>query len=235
MTSKTKTIIQVIIIVLMAAGLGAYFYFDYQKSKIPEDPKAEIIKQIADLTFIKQDLDEKTKKKYQESFENGAKIFLNDPESTEAFWPLIGLAQVKELVGDIEGAKQALIWAVELQPQSYLAHGNLANLYFHHYQDFAKAEEHYLKAIEPDDEKTITYYFELYEIYRYFYKRDTSLAEDILKQGLKKYPQATDLMAVLADYYRHLKRDKEAKEYYQKILEINPDSQVAKKGLEDLK
>ncbi len=60
------------------------------------------------------------------------------------------------------------------------------------------------------------------------------MAEDILKLGIERYPQATDLMAILADYYRHLKRDQEAKELYQKILEINPDSQVAKKGLEDL-
>ncbi len=152
----------------------------------------------------------------------------------EAFWPSIGIAQIKELVGDYSGARQALIWAVGLEPKSYIAQGNLANLYFRRYQDFAKAEEHYFKAIEPDDPNTITYYFELHEIYRYFYKRDTTLAEDILKLGIERYPQATDLMAILADYYRHLKRDQEAKELYQKILEINPDSQVAKKGLEDL-
>jgi len=234
MSKQTKTIIEIIIIALIAAGLGYYFYLDYQKSKIPENPKAEVIEQIAILTFVKQNLDEETKKKHQEAFETRAKLFLSNPESTEAFWPLIGMAQIKELVGDIEGAKQALIWAISLEPQSYIAHGNLANLYFHHYQDFAKAEEHYLKAIEPDDPKTITYYFDLHEIYRYFYKRDTVLAEDILKLGIERYPQAADLIAVLADYYRHLGRNQEAKEYYLMILEINPDSQVAKKALEEL-
>ena len=234
MSKKTKIIIEIIIILLIATGLGYYIYLDYQKSKISENPKAEVISQIATLKFIKQDLDEEKKAKHQESFNERAKIFLNNPESIEAFWPLIGMAQIKELVGDIEGAKQALIWAAALQPQSYIAHGNLANLYFHHYQDFAKAEEHYLKAIEPDDPKTITYYFELHEIYRYFYKRDTILAEDVLKLGIERYPQATDLMSVLADYYRHLGRKEDAREYYLKILEINPESQVAKRGLEEL-
>jgi len=234
MSKKTKITIQIIVVVLVATALGYYFYLDYQKSKIPEDPKAEVIKQIATLRFVREDLTEEKKAEYQEKFDQRAVIFFNNPEGVEAFWPLIGLAQIKELVGDIEGAKQALIWAVALQPQSYVAHGNLANLYFHHYQDFAKAEEHYLKAIEPDDPGTITYYFDLHEIYRYFYKRDTTLAEDILKLGIERYPEVTDLMAVLADYYRHLKRDKEAKELYQKMLEINPDSQVAKKGLEEL-
>jgi len=234
MFKKIKIIIQVVVIVLIAGGLGYYFYSEYQKSQIPENPKAKIIRQITTLTFVRQDLDEEKKAEYQEKFENRAKIFFNNPEGIQAFRPLIGMAQIKELVGDYQGAEQALIWAVDLQPKSYLAHGNLANLYFRHFQDFAKAEEHFLKAIEPDDPKTIHYYFDLHEIYRYFYKQDTTLAEDILKQGIEQYPESTDLMAVLAHYYRDLGRKREAKECYLKILEINPDSQVAKQGLIDL-
>lgn len=234
MSKKTKVIIQIIIIILLISGLGYYFYLDYQKGKIPEDPKIEIIRQIATLTFVQQDLSEEKKTEYQEKFENRAEIFLNNPEGAEAFWPLIAMAQIKELVEDYQGAVQALLWAVDLQPKSYLANGNLANLYFRHYHDFAQAEKYYLKAIEPDDSKTITYYFDLHEIYRYFYKQETTLAEDILKQGLERYPQATDLMAILAHYYNDLGQEEKAREYYQKILEINPDSQVAKKGLEGL-
>jgi len=236
MSKKIRIIIEIIIIVLVISASGYYFYLQYQKSRPLVDEKAKIVEQIATLTFIKEDLEEKTKQTYQESFEIQAKKFLDNPQGPESFWPLIKIEQIKQLVGDYDGAKQALIWTVELQPKSFLAQGNLANLYFRHFQNFAKAEEHFLKAIESDSPATITYYFELHEIYRYFYKQDTDLAEDILKQGIERYAQesqVTDLMAVLAHYYRDLGRKEEAREYYLKILEINPDSQVAKQGLED--
>ena len=231
MNKKVKISIQVLIVILLASSLGYYFYSDYLKTVIPKDPKTETIEQITNLKFLKKDLDKETKDKYQETFEPAVKEFLTNPEGAEAFWPLIKIGQVKELAGDYDGAKQALIKAVELQPGSYLAHANLANLYFRHYQDFIKAEEHYLKAIEPNDPRVIAYYYDLHEIYRYFYKTDTTLAEDILKQGIERYPEETNLMAILAHYYKSLDRKKEAKEYYQKILEINPNSEVAKREL----
>lgn len=234
MNKKIKIILQVLILILLVSALGYYFYSDYLKTVIQKDPKTETIEQITNLKFLKKDLDKETKEKYQETFEPAVKEFLVDPEGAEAFWPLIKIGQVKELAGDYDGAKQALIKAVEIQPGSYLAHANLANLYFRHYQDFVKAEEHYLKAIEPLDSRVVVYYYDLHEIYRYFYKTETTLAEDILKQGIERYPEETNLMAILANYYKSLDRKEEAIEYYHKILEINPDSEVAKKGLEDL-
>lgn len=240
MSKKAKIIIEIVIIFLLAIGLGYYIYSDYSS----EEPilnssnaeKTEQIEQIATLDFTKKDreISEEKRKEYEDDFKAAADKFINNPNGVEAFWPLIEIAQIKQLIGDYDGAKQTLIWAEELQPESYLVHGNLANLYFRHYQDFAKAEEYYLKAIEGGDPKTIPYYFELHEIYRYFYKQETSLAEDILKQGMEMHPDETDFMAVLADYYKGLSRFQESKEYYQKMLEINPDSQVAKRGLESL-
>jgi len=230
-----KIIIQIIILTVLVGGLAFYFYNDYQKSKITKDSKSEIINQIITLKIVRDDLDQRKINRYRKAFEVQTKKFLADPQSAEAFWALIKIEQIKQLVGDYQGAEQALLWAVKLQPKSYLAHGNLANLYFHHFKDFAKAEEHYLKAIESNNPKTLSYYLDLHQLYRYFYKQDTNLAEEILKQGITKYPQTTDLMLVLADYYRSLDRNQEAIEYYQKVLKINPQSQVAKKGLEDLK
>ena len=234
MNKKVKTILQVLIVVLLVSALGYYFYSDYLKTVIKKDPRAETIEQITTLKFLKKDLDEETKDEYQEDFKSAVEEFLVDSETTEGFWSLIKIEQIKELAGDYDGAKQALIKAIELQPESYLAHANLANLYFRHYQDFAKAEEHYLKAIEPLDSRVVVYYYDLHEIYRYFYKTDTTLAEDILKQGIERYPTETNLMAILAHYYKSLDRKEEAKEYYQKILEINPDSEVAKRELKVL-
>ena len=232
---KNKTIIKIIIVILVAAGLGSYFYFDYQKSKIPENPKNEVIEQISTLRITRGDLDQETLEKYQEAFNAQKEKFLENPEDETVFWSLISIEQIKQLVGDYDGAEQALLWAAELAPKSFVVHGNLASLYFHHYQDFVKAEEHYLKALETEDHSQLTYYYlDLHEIYRYFYKKDTILAEDILKQGIERFPQETNLMAVLANYYKELGRKEEARQYYQKILEINPDSQAAKQGLENL-
>lgn len=234
MSKRNKIIVQIIIILLLVGGLGFYFYNQYQKSRIEPDNRLEIIQEIVTLRFIKEDLKEEAKEEYRELFRVQAEHFLDNPDSPAAFWPLIKIEQIKQIVGDYNGAKQALIWAVELQPKSHIAHGNLANLYFHHYDDFAKAEEHYLKAIAVDSVQAYNYYLALHEIYRYFYKQDTTLAEDILKQGIERYPQETNLMAILAHYYKDLDRKEEAREYYLKILEINPDSQVAKRGLESL-
>ncbi|MBU1255517.1 tetratricopeptide repeat protein [Patescibacteria group bacterium] len=234
MPKKIKIILQVLIVILLTSALGYYFYSDYLKTVIQKDPKTETIEKITTLKFIKEDLDEETKNEYQEDFKSAVEEFINSSETVEAFWSLIKIEQIKELAGDYDGAKQALIKAIELQPGSYLAHANLANLYFRHYQDFAKAEEHYLKAIEPLDSRVVVYYYDLHEIYRYFYKTDTTLAEDILKQGIERYPAETNLMAILAHYYKSLDRKEEAIEYYQKILEINPDSEVAKRELEGL-
>jgi len=215
-----------IIILAIISGLIFYFFSQYYKTEPVGDSKTEIIQQIITLTFVNEDLDEELKQKYQRLFDPQAKKFLDNPESAEAYWPLIRIEQVKELAGDYDGAVQALIWANRLQPESYVVNGNLAHLYFRQYQDFVRAEEYYLKAIEPDGMQTVNYYLDLHEIYRYFYKTDTNLAEDILKQGIERLPEETDLMAILAH---------EAEEYYRMMLKVNPDSQVAKDGLISLK
>jgi len=234
MSKKTRIIFEIIVVAAIISGLAFYFYNQYQKSIIKEDSQIELIRQIVTLKFVKGGLSQEIKDKYKEIFIPQAEKFLDNPYSAEAFWPLIQIGQIKRLSGDYQGAKEAFIWVVELQPKSYLAHGNLADVYFRHFQDFVKAEEHYLKAIESDSPQTVKYYFELHEIYHYFHKQETALAEDILKQGIEKFSQETDLMSALARYYKKIGRYEEAREYYLKILEINPDSQVAKKGLEDL-
>ncbi len=234
MSKKIKIIIQIVIVILIIVCFGYYIYSDYQKSKSPENIEAETIEQISNLDFTNQDVGQETIDKYQELFNTQAETFINDPKDPESFWALIEIAQTKELFKDYDGAKQALLWAANLQPKSYLVNGNLANLYFRHYKDFAKAEEFFLKAIESDSPQIIPYYYDLHEIYRYFYKQETIMAEDILKQGIERYPKETNLMAVLAYYYKDTDRKEDAVEYYRKILEINPDSQAAKQGLESL-
>lgn len=238
MSKKIKIISQIIIVLVIAAGISYYFYNQYYlepKQQINE--KTKIINEIAALKFIKQDLDQAQKDKYQKKFDDQAKIFLVNTNNAAGFWPLITISQIKEITGDFKGAEQALLLAADLQPQAYTAHANLADLYFHTFKDFAKAEEHYLKAIEPDDPKTLNFYLELHEIYDHFYKQDTALAEDILKQGIERYSGASEtveLMLTLAQYYQKNGKIEQAREYYQKALKIYPDSQVAKKALEEL-
>lgn len=237
MIKKTKIIIEVIVAVLLVISLSGYIYFDYFAGKsIYNDEKAGIIKQIVTLDFTKKngEISEETVNKYEKKFLAASEIFLKNPYSSESFWPLIEIAQIKELIGDYQGDEQALLWAEELEPQSYVVQGNLGNLYFRYYQNFAKAEEHYLKAVASDDKGIIPYYLELHEIYQHFYKQETSLAEEILKQGLNKFTDETSLMAVLADYCQKSGRIQEAKDHYRKILEINPESQAAKQGLKNL-
>ncbi|MFH1551727.1 MAG: tetratricopeptide repeat protein, partial [bacterium] len=189
------------------------------------------------LRIFKQGLTEEELSAYKDDFEIQQKMFLDYPDGPESYWALVKIARIKQLVEDYDGANQALFLAANLSPESYLAWANLGNLNFRHYKDFVKAEEYYLNAIKPYSAQVIPYYMDLYEIYRYFYKQETTLAEDILKQGIEKYQgvdRVTDLISTLAYYYRETGRIEQAKEYYQKMLEINPDSQTAKKALSEL-
>lgn len=208
MNKKLKIFIQILIIFLLAGVLSYYIYSDYFSDKKINnnlDFNNQTIEQIATLDFTKKnkDISQDQMDKYEERFRNAANKFLQSPNDIINFWQLIEIAQIKQLIGDYQGAEQVLLYAEELQPLSYLVHGNLGHLYFRYNQDFAKAEEYYLKAIEEGDPKTIPYYLELHEIYKYFYKQDTNLAEEILKQGIEMHPEANELKSELDDYLKN--------------------------------
>ena len=63
-------------------------------------------------------------------------------------------------------------------------------------------------------------YANLYDLYRYSYKTNTTAAADILKQGIKENPQAVDLYIALGAYYKTQGKRTDARNYYEQALDL---------------
>jgi len=111
-------------------------------------------------------------------------------------WLQLGLN--RKIAGDNKGAIEAWNYVATGAPSSlsYIAHGNLGDIYMNILKDYPKAEQNYMSAltIQP---KAVAYYADLYTLYTYLYKTNTSAAKDILELGLKNNPGNPGLQALL--------------------------------------
>lgn len=111
----------------------------------------------------------------------------------------LSLGVYRKMAGDYAGAALAWQYVADAGPASvtYIAHGNLGDLYMNFLKDYPKAEANYKAAIQikPD---FIDYYRSLFTLYRSFYKTNTTAAADIVAQGLKANPNNKDLLQLQA-------------------------------------
>lgn len=123
------------------------------------------------------------------------------------------LGTLRQALGDYVGAAEAWVYATKLSPRIGVAYANLGNLYANYTKDYPKAEASYLKGIQ-NDPRAVNTYRNLFELYLYSYKTDTGAAEDLLKTGIAKLPNALDLKVLLARYYRDKGRIADAQVAY---------------------
>lgn len=229
--SKIRLILTVVVALAIAGGLGYYFYLQFNP---PQLARQKEIKEITTLNLEnKNDLTPELVEKIKAGFDKEAQILLANPDSVGAYWPLLTIGSIKQQVADYAGAEQAWLLAVKLQPKAYPPYGNLGHLYFRYLQDYPRAEQAYLKAIENSPQQAL-YYGELYQVYRYFYKNDTSAAEDILIKGLAVNPDSIDLMMELAGYYKDTGEKQKAIEWFDKIIKLDAKNEYAKQMLFEL-
>lgn len=126
-------------------------------------------------------------------------------------WIYLGL--YRKILGDYDGAYEAWRYATLLSPTEEVAYLNLANLYDISLKDYAQAEIYYKKGLEINPKNTQTYQ-NLFEMYRYRYGKNPSAAEDILKLGIAKNPEALDLFVLLARFYDEVDRAADARAEY---------------------
>lgn len=120
-------------------------------------------------------------------------------DSTNAeHWLQLGLLYHE--ADDFDAAKDVWLFLEQALPNDTTAVGNLGRLYEFDVHDFAAAEHYFKEALsrKPGD---VNIYTELYELYRYSYKTDTSAAADILKAGIAKFPDDAHFYLALGDYY----------------------------------
>ncbi len=118
---------------------------------------------------------------------------LKKNSSQGVYWLQLGLDY--KIAGDYKAAESVWVYITKAFPKNEVAFADLGDLYQNFLKDYPKAESNYKKAIaiKPD---YIDYYRDLYTLYRYQYKTDTTAAADILAQGLSANPNNADLLTL---------------------------------------
>jgi tetratricopeptide (TPR) repeat protein len=123
-----------------------------------------------------------------------------DPNNIEAW---LDLALKYKMVQDFDGAIEIWEYLVERNPNDSIALHNIGEYYFHEAKNYPKAEDYFLrsKAISPEFSVN---YVDLHELYRYVYKQDTTLAAEVIEEGVTKVTdrEKIDLYGMLGGYYK---------------------------------
>lgn len=144
-----------------------------------------------------------------------------NPENIDAW---LDLAIHRKTIDDYKGAAEIWEYVLEFQPDNSVVLGNLGELYHFYLKDYPKSENYYKRAIALDQTR-ISLYRGLHELYKYSYKKDTTAAADILKTGLERNPNNTDLLILLGLYYREKGDKNSARLYYEQALAIAKQTQ----------
>ncbi len=134
----------------------------------------------------------------------------------------MNLALRYHTAGDYQSAERIWLFLAELPPVSVTVLNNLGRLYHFELKEYEKAEQYFTKAIEENPDRADAY-FELFDLYRYSYKKDTSAAVDIMKQGMERFPDDINFPAGLGVYYRDTGRPNQARVQFEKALSMARD------------
>jgi len=228
MNKRSKILIQLIILVLLITGL--FFYFTHQTNE--ESP---IFPELSEIKFEPaEDLDPSLKKEYAERFIKVGETINQNPNDLNAW---LSLGSIMKKIKDYKQAEKIWLYLTERWPDDPVAFGNLADLYSSFLVDYSQAEWYWKKAVANSKNiyEALIYYRNLHEFYKYYYQEKADLADDILLEALKKYPNEPDFIALLAVYYRDTNDKTRAIEYFEKLLEVDPTNQAAQRDLEELR
>ncbi|OHA25396.1 MAG: hypothetical protein A3D56_01260 [Candidatus Taylorbacteria bacterium RIFCSPHIGHO2_02_FULL_45_35] len=143
------------------------------------------------------------------------------PDNFDAW---LDLAIQRKTIDDYKGAAEIWEYVLEFQPNNSVVLGNLGELHHLYLKDYPKSESYYKAAISLDPSR-VDLYRALHELYKYSYKQNTSAAADILKEGLVKNPDNTDLLILLGAYYRDNGDKQSARVYFEQALSIAKKNQ----------
>lgn len=119
--------------------------------------------------------------------------------------------------GDYEGAREVWEFIVSVPPPNVTALGNLGRLHHFELKQYEKAEQYFFAAIEANPARPEAYY-ELFDLYRYSYKTETTAAVDILKKASEFFPDDPGIPAGIAIFYRDTGRSALARTYFEKAV-----------------
>ena len=121
-------------------------------------------------------------------------------------------------------------YLLTISPKHSLALDNLAKIYLDR-GEYEKTENYYKQIIKANPSFSQSY-MDLADVYRAFIPEKKSEIPQIIEGALKERPEGTNLMLYLAEFYEQEKEYDLSIEWYQKVLSINSDTEVAKQAIE---
>jgi tetratricopeptide (TPR) repeat protein len=120
---------------------------------------------------------------------------------------------------DYKAAGEVWEFLVKVNPKDAVAYDNLGKLYHYSLKDYPKSESYFKKSIAINADSLVPY-LELFQLYADTYKTETTLAVDTLEETAKKFPQETDPLTMLGQYYRDKKEYVKARDAYTRAMEV---------------
>lgn len=143
-----------------------------------------------------------------------------DPNNVDAW---LGIGTIKKFFNDYEGARDVWEYTARTFPNHPLNFANLGNLYGWYLNDSKKAVSNYSRAItlspfEPN------YYLDLAEFYLYVDTADNTNVVKVISDGMANNPRDINLPLFLASYYKSTGETASAIKYFEKVLELAPNT-----------
>jgi len=126
------------------------------------------------------------------------------------------LALLYKAVEDYEGTEEVWIYVSRVWLLDHVAYGNLGDLYMNYLEDFSKAEEYLISALDRKSDSP-QYVDNLYILYR-FKQNDPDKALDLLLQGVNQLPNEIYFTIRAAEHYRDTEDFGNAKMFFERVV-----------------
>ena len=219
MQKKTIFSILLVVAILLAGALFWAFsrgalYFE-QGSAFPKFSRSALTNPMPSLNRTPNypaDFSNDAKALYERRVTELTDTIKKDPNDHGAW---LDLAIYYRMIGDNAGAVEIWEYLVNKFDTDAVSLHNLAQHYYQIEKDYPKAESYFERSIAASAGMSSNY-TDMYEMYRYVYKQDTTAAVDILKRGIAALtgPERIDLKIILARHYRDVLHDTENAQKY---------------------
>lgn len=217
------------IVVVVVALLGIAYFAQISTSETEEQEttitgpgytiEQEALTEIPDLSrtvVFGASVPEEARAAIQAKVDGDVAVLTIDKTNAGA-WLDLGLQY--KMANDLEGARLVWEFLVRAAPTETTPLDNLGRMYHFDLKQYAKAEEYFKKSIAVNP-KSVAAYIELFDLYRYSYKQNTTAAVDIMHAAAAQFPTDAGIPFALGQYYRDLRQSAAARAEYAKALGI---------------
>ncbi len=217
------------LIVIVAAGFGIAYYVT-----TPETGSeiTYVIEEVKDGTYtgalppldhdpvFSASMPEEARVAIMTRIEKNRAQLTDHPEDGNAW---MELALWYHSANDYDAARVVWEVIVATTPDNVPALNNLGRLHHFEVPDFPLAESYLLKSLAANPDR-LEVYIDLFDLYRYSYKTNTTAAVDIMKKAMVQFPDEWGLGAQLGAYYRDTGRPTLARAEFEKVLKTARDA-----------